>query len=221
MRLIKKIIGVSIAGVLIVPLLAGATYNDVSLTSDAIINVNSLNIGISSDSTTVIESITVSATSFTVTLQPNSTFSATSTDRATFSAEVPSALSQSHPCTSSESGLSLSGVSIGMTVTITPSSTACDASDSSSSSSGSSGGGTIAGLIGVVNTNTYPTVPSVPSQAQTPVPTIPQTSTAGSASSVSALFTTTMSYGASSGDVTRLQKLLSTDQSIYPEGSVT
>ena len=213
---IKKILGTLLAGFLALPLIAGAAYNDVSLNGDVVLNVNSLNVGVSSDGTTLIESMTVNASDFTVTLQQDSAFYATSSARATFGAEIPSPLSQSKPCTSSESGLSLSSVSASMTVTVTPSSTLCDATPSSSSSSGSSGGGIIVGLIGgsgggggggstAVAVASTPTVPAI--VASTPA--------------VSQMFNYSLSVGAETPDVTRLQTFLAADPAVYPEGRVT
>ena len=207
----NKILGILLTGLLTLPFIAGAAYDDVSLTSDAVISVNSLSIGVSSDSATAIESITISASSFTVTLQANSTFVATSSARATFGVESPNPIQQSKPCTSTESGLTLSGVGSQTTVTVSPSSTVCSDTGSSSSSSGSSSsGGTVVGLIGVVNTNTTPT----PTVAQTPAASSP-------VPAVSGMFNYNLSMGAETNDVTRLQTFLAADPSVYPEGKVT
>ncbi len=218
MHIIKNL-GVLLSILFALPFVAGAAYNDVSLTSDAVISVNSLSIGISSNSATAIESMTVNSTDFTVTIQANSTFLATSSNRATFSVEAPSPLSQTKTCTAAESGITLSGASAGMTVTISPSSTACDASpsSSSSSSSGSSGGGGIVGLFGVVNTNTA---------SESPVPaTVPQVAimpvTTETGAVVPKLFTKTMSVGSHSDEVTGLQQFLAKDPAVFPEGIIS
>ena len=193
---------------------AGAAYNDVSLTSDAVINVNGLNIGVSSDSATVIESITVNASDFSVTLQSGSTFYATSSDRATFGGALPGGITAQRSCSSTESGISLTGTG-GTTVTIEPTSALCSATPSTSSSgSSSSGGGGIVGLFGIVNTQTTPE----PTLAQT---VVAQTPASTHAAPVSAIFTKTIGFGSQNDDVVRLQRLLFADPGLYPEGLVT
>ena len=206
----NKILGILLTGLLTLPFIAGAAYDDVSLTSDAVISVNSLSIGVSSDSATAIESITISASSFTVTLQANSTFLATSSARATFDVESPNPIQQSKPCTSAESGITLSGVGSQTTVTISPSSTVCSDTGSSSSSSGSgSSGGIIVGLIGSGGGGSTAAAPATP--APTPA----------SQPAVSGTFALNLSSGDENDDVTRLQTFLAADPSVYPEGKVT
>jgi len=213
MQLNKLFGALAAGGLLITPMLAFAAYNDVTLNSDTVINVNSLNIGVSSDSNSVIESITVNAGDFTVTLQPNSTFYATSSDRATFDVQSPNPLSQIKPCSSTESGLTLKNVTSQTTVTITPSSTACSTQGSSSSSGGGSAGGTIVGLVGSGGGGGgggSTAVAVAPAPASTPAP------------SITATITDWVAFSSqNNADVTALQKVLAADSTLYPEGKVT
>lgn len=136
-----------LAIIFITPTGLNAAYNDVTLTTDAIISVNSLSLTVSGSSATI-ESIVVNSTNFDVTLQDNSSFKVVSADKATFSTSATAFAEFSRSCAGSESSLTLTGQNE-VTVTVTPSSTACDAGTSAQSGSAqspapsSSGGGSI------------------------------------------------------------------------------
>lgn len=136
---------------LIAPIGLNAAYNDVTLTTDAVLSVNGISLSVSGSSA-VVESITVNSTSFSVTLQTDSTFTVTSSARATFSVSSPKTIQSSTSCTSSASSLTLSGGN-DVAVSVTPTSTTCDTNTSiTSSSGGGGGGGGSASAPGVITT---------------------------------------------------------------------
>lgn len=145
--------------------IANGAYNDVTLTTDAVISVNSLSLTVSGSSA-VIESIAVDSTDFDVTLQSGSTFKVVSTDKATFTTSATAVVLTSSTCTASESTITLSGGNQ-VTVTITPSATECD--DGIAEAGGSGGGGGGGGGGGSVTTTS--------SQTTTPTPTVTTTTT--------------------------------------------
>ena len=126
---------------LLLPSLAFAAFNDVSLTTDVVLSVNSITLNISG-STATIESIEVGATSFTVTLQSGSAFQVTAGGLNQLSANNTTWQSV-NTCDSSASVLGYD-VESEVIVTITPSATLCadaTAAAASSHSDGRSGGG--------------------------------------------------------------------------------
>ncbi|OHB09803.1 MAG: hypothetical protein A3H52_00355 [Candidatus Zambryskibacteria bacterium RIFCSPLOWO2_02_FULL_39_26] len=120
------------------PFIALADYNDVSLTSSAIISVGGMTLNVDGESS-VVESIVVSASSFTVNLLENSLFSVTSADRYTLSSDAPIGNITSNQC-ADVSKLSLSATST-QAVIITPSTTVCSVNIGSGGGGGSSGSG--------------------------------------------------------------------------------
>ena len=72
----KLLISGSIAAFLL-PVIAFGAYNDVTLTTDTIISINSISLTVSGSSASI-ESIVVGSSDFTVTLQPGSTIAVTS-----------------------------------------------------------------------------------------------------------------------------------------------
>ena len=126
---------------LLLPSLAFAAFNDVSLTTDVVLSVNSITLNISG-STATIESIEVGATSFAVTLQSGSAFQVTAGGLNQLSANNTTWQSV-NTCDSSASVLGYD-VESEVIVTITPSATLCadaTAAAASSHSDGRSGGG--------------------------------------------------------------------------------
>ena len=126
---------------LLLPSLAFAAFNDVSLTTDVVLSVNTITLNISG-STATIESIEVGATSFAVTLQSGSAFQVTAGGLNQLSANNTTWQSV-NTCDSSASVLGYD-VESEVIVTITPSATLCadaTAAAASSHSDGRSGGG--------------------------------------------------------------------------------
>ncbi|MDO8728760.1 MAG: hypothetical protein Q7K26_02590 [bacterium] len=143
---------------LLLPWLAFAAYNDVSLTTDTVLSVNGITLNVSG-STAVIESIVVDSTTFTVTLQGNaaSTFQVTAPNLNELATNSQNGLS-THICNATQSKLGYTASSSEVIVIITPSATLCTtAAADTSGGSGSSGGG--GGGATTVITPVAPVVP--------------------------------------------------------------
>lgn len=127
---------------LAVPSLSFAASDDVTLTTDVVINVAGINLTISGSSAATMASIVVNSDSFDIGLEFGSSITVVSSDRRIFTlSPSPSsgAFTQSTDCTSSESTLILSGTGT-ITVTVTPTSSTCTVA----SSGGGGGGGSSA-----------------------------------------------------------------------------
>ena len=205
---------------LIFPAASFAAFNDVTLTTDTVINVASTNLNISGSSA-VVESIVVGADSFNVVLQSGSSLKITSSDRKTFTVSPSSGdYTSSGTCGSSSSSLTITSTG-SITLTITPS-VAC----ASSSTPGSGRGG---GVIQNALPNQlvprkqiiYPDGRIVYLDEQA----VEKTQTTEVKQSFSAPsfapFKATLKRGMRNNDTKRLQELLASDPSIYPEGLIT
>ena len=126
---------------LFLPTLAFAAYNDVTLTTDVVLSVNSVSINVSGSSATM-ETIEVGATSFTATLQAASAMTISAPNLSVTTEPAIGGITA--VCSSGVKTITIPAVSGANTVTVTPSSTACT-NDTSSTSSG--GGGPV-GLVG-------------------------------------------------------------------------
>lgn len=139
----KLLTSVSIASLLL-PGLAFAAYNDVSLTTNASLSVNSITLNVSG-STAVIESIDVGATTLTVTLQSGSSFQVTAPNLNKLSTNQQLGL-DSDLCNATASKIGYTASSTQIVAIITPSSDLCtgaaaDTSGGTGSSRGGGGGG--------------------------------------------------------------------------------
>jgi len=194
---------------LFAPFLLFAAFDDVTLTTDAIINIDSTDLTVSGSSASI-ESMTVNANTFTIILQTSSTLTVASSDRKYIFSDAPGAVTASRTCTSSESTLALSGAS-GVTVTISIGDE-CDAS--TSSTSGSGGGGT-PGSVSTGGGGGAATVPPpAPPLPPPPPPIVPAAEVAQPspiAQLVSPVFNRTLLPGISHPDVKRLQQILNAD----------
>ena len=126
---------------LLAPALAFAAYNDVTLTTDVVLSVNSVSINVSGSSATM-ETIAVGATSFTATLQSASAMTISAPNLSVTTEPAIGGITA--VCSSGVKTITIPAVSGSNTVTVVPSSTACT-NDTSSTSSG--GGGPV-GLVG-------------------------------------------------------------------------
>lgn len=131
---------------MLLPGLAFAAYNDVSLTTDAVLSVNGITLNVSG-SPAVIESIEVGSTSFTVTLQGNaaSTFQVTAPNLNQLTTNQQNGISID-ACSGMKSILGYTASSSEVIAIITPSATLCssptaDTSGGVGSRGGSGGGG--------------------------------------------------------------------------------
>ncbi|MDO8500028.1 MAG: peptidoglycan-binding protein [bacterium] len=180
------------------------------------------NYHVGTDATNGVVTITVSASDINVTLNPGQFIRLNSTGRKEVTLSSSSGLTVSSECTAAEY-IFRAEVSSGgsqTTFTITPNSTTCSTGGSSGTTStasggGGGGGGGGSGSISLPSSSTVltPTVTPAPTPA-TPIPT-------PSAPVVSASFGSDLGLGSRGGDVTRLQQLLASDSSIYPEGTIT
>lgn len=135
----KRLLLAGSIATLLLPSLAFAAYNDVSLTSNTVISVNSITLNVTGTASTI-ASITVDATNFTVSLEAGSTFKVNAPNGNNLAA-LPAISSAFYTCTATDTTLEYKDVTTTQTVTVTPSASACTAGQSSSGGSGSSGGG--------------------------------------------------------------------------------
>ena len=134
-----KLIALASVVALVLPTLALAAYNDVTLTTDAVISVGGYTLNVSGSSA-VIESIVVDTGSFSVTLGSGSAITISSPTLQQLSSDVTSDV-VSNPCTGSESSISLAYSGAGtVTNVITTSATVCSGSGSTPAPSGGGGG---------------------------------------------------------------------------------
>jgi hypothetical protein len=140
------------------PALAFAAFNDVTLTTDALISVGGYTLNVSGSSATI-QSIVVNTSSFSVTLASGSSLTVSSRTLQQLSSDITSDIA-SIVCTGSASSIALAYAGGGtVTNVITPSATVCTGSGGASPpvSSGQGGGGLIVGsgplAPGYVNTN--------------------------------------------------------------------
>ena len=146
----KKLLLSGSIATLLLPGLAFAAYNDVSLDTTVVLTVNSITLNVSGSASTI-ESLVVNPTTFVATIKNGSSFQVTAPGLESLSADTGQGQSV-NTCTGSASilGYNLSGTSDTVTVTVTPSSTLCAdaaaaaaASSKSDAGGGGGGGGTV------------------------------------------------------------------------------
>lgn len=209
----KKSLLTLIGLILLSPL--ALAVNEATISSGVIISVSGYNLTVNGEYP--IDSITVGASSFDVTLNAGKSFGITSSDRRKIAVSPMTHVTVASTCTSSESSATISTTqsSGSITVTVTPS--------TSDLCSVGGGGGTIfgPGEGGSFANYNYGATPATPSIS----PAIPspqaQVSASAVAQAVSPVFNKDLVLGNRNSDVMRLQQLLATDASIYPEGLVT
>ena len=137
----KLLLSGSIAALLL-PGLAFAAYNDVSLTTSVVLSVNSITLNVSGSQATI-QSIVVNPTNFVVTIRSGSKFQVTAPNLNSLSANTGQGQSV-NTCNGTESvlGYDLTGTTDTVAVTVTPSTDLCaDATVAASASSRSDAGG--------------------------------------------------------------------------------
>ncbi|OGC87682.1 hypothetical protein A3D70_01230 [Candidatus Adlerbacteria bacterium RIFCSPHIGHO2_02_FULL_54_18] len=154
---------------LLLPSLAFAAYDDVTLTTDTVLSVNGVTMNITSSSATM-ETLTVNSTNFSVNVLSGSTLTVTAASQKVMSISTEPVVSVTTTCTSSTSSFTYTA-SVTATITVTPSSTACPLTTSSTSS----GGGGSPSLIGGGGGGGGSSAPSTPAStpASTPTPSNP------------------------------------------------
>ncbi len=210
-----QIVTLVFAGVIsLAPLSAFAAFNDVSLTTDAIISVGGYTLNITG-STAAVQSIVVNSSSFSVTLASGSSFKVSSPTLNQLNSDVTSDVT-SNTCTGSESSITLA-YSSGGTVTnvITPSATICTNPVSSGGGGGGGGGGTITGCTDPKALNyqryAYGTQLSTCQYAASSTPaTATSTPVVTTTPAFTISFPRTLYFGLSGSDVSLLQTLLKT-----------
>jgi hypothetical protein len=145
------------AVIVLTPSLAFAAFNDVTLTTDAVIQVGSYTLDVSG-STAAVQSITVNPTNFSVTLASGSSLIVSSPAFQQLSSDVTSDVI-TNTCTGSASLISLAYSGAGtVTNVVTPSAMVCSGSSTTPAPSNAGGGGLIVGsgplAPGYVNTHT-------------------------------------------------------------------
>ncbi|MFZ2763458.1 MAG: hypothetical protein WAX80_00235 [Minisyncoccia bacterium] len=175
----KKLLVSGTIASLLLPSLAFAAYNDVTLGNTTVdLSVNSITLNVSG-STATIESIEVGATTFTVTLQSGSSFEVTAPGLESLTTNQNLGLN-TDLCTGSISKMGYVASSTQIIATITPSATLCASAtpDNSggNSSGGSSGGGGGGGSTTVVTpvTSTMTTAQAVAAIKAQLIPLIQQ-----------------------------------------------
>src|SRR3989344_114834 len=112
-----------------VPALAFAAYNDVTLTTDTVISVNSVTMNVTGSSASL-GTLVVDSTNFTVTVLAGSTLTVTAASQKVMSISAEPAQSVTVVCDASTSSFSFTA-SVTATITVTPSSSACPITTSS------------------------------------------------------------------------------------------
>ena len=218
-------------GVICLPIVASAAYNDVSITSSAIITAGGINLTVSGDSG-VVASIVVDTDNFVVTLSPSSTLTVVSADKRTFGVSIPGGVQALTDCTSSQSSLTLTSPADSAstdTITVTPGAGTCvipttGGGASGGGSSGGGGGGGSAPVIVVATTTSQTTTTTstdaaiVAQQAQVLSLLATLRSLQGqlgvsvsSGAGAGFTFTKNLTLGSRNSDVINVQKVLNSD----------
>ena len=137
----KKLLplGAVLVGTLL-PMLAFAAYNDVTLTSSVSIQADGQTINVTGDAN-VVEQMVVYGDTFTFTLDINSDVTVTSASNKKLEHNAASAHVVNSICESGNSSIHFKGTADDITVTVTPKNTTCPEGSGSSSGGSSSGGG--------------------------------------------------------------------------------
>src|SRR3989338_3162349 len=212
----KKLLNLSLVAGLLLPGLAFAAADDVSLAVDTVISVNSITVNVSG-ATSTIESIEVGSTSFSVTLPAGSSFEATAPSLNVLSTDNTLWQTAATTCTGSASVLGYNNpTGDEITVTITPSATLCaNATVPTSTSKGDArGGGGGAPAAAAVDLALAPLLAQIAAlQAQiAALSGLPSTASPVAQTVVGAktFFTTNLSKGSRGAIVKALQQFLNT-----------
>ena len=212
----------AIALLLLTPVFAFAAADDVTLTTDTVLTVNSVTLNISGSSATI-ESIVVQSGTFSVTLLDGSVFEVTAPDRNELN---PSTLSDAtvNTCSSSESRLRYEATAT-RTISITPLGTLCTAAAGGSSATPSSGWGGGGGWSSVATQTTATTATTTADSTTTTTETVTSETTTSDGAALQAqlgalqnqlaglqgastAFTRNLEVGGTGDDVLALQKFL-------------
>ncbi|TSC96818.1 MAG: hypothetical protein Athens071426_146 [Parcubacteria group bacterium Athens0714_26] len=201
-----------LVGLILVPVLAFAA-------NDAVFSGGNLSVGgytLTLNGT--VDSVTANTDSFDATLTAGQSLRVTSTDLRKLVVDPMTYVKVDRSCNSSESTITISTTndSGSFTITVTPSATYTCSSDGGGGvvSSGGGGGGGGGGGSTVA-------APAKSSTQVTPSTTTSIPAKTLTAPAISSAFNKDLGKGSRSDDVKRLQQLLASDKSIYPEGTVS
>ena len=202
----RKSLALTLIAACALPTFAFASYNDVTLTTDAVISVGGYSLDVSGSSAAV-QSITVNANSFSVTLASGSSIQITSPTYQKLAVDV-GTFTSSNVCSSSSSVLTLSSAGSSGTVTVTPEANVCSSSTLSFAGAGGSNG-PIVGSYGVSSGGAGMTAPTalIPQLAAAPSTTT-TIATAAATSSKPYRFLKDLKFGMITPDVKKLQQFL-------------
>lgn len=212
---VKKFLLSSSVAALLLPGLAFAAFNDVTLATDVVLSVGGVTVTVSGTNA-VIESMTVGASSFTVALLPNSFIEVQSTDRKVIATDAPANYIVTDTCSATASTLKLSSSISTGSMTITPSSATCSGNASGNSattvSTGSGAGSSVGGGGGGGGGLYVPpktTTPAAATQAvAAPSTTAAPAATASASAAASGSITADFGLGAKGSNVSSLQSIL-------------
>lgn len=219
-------------GILLLPFVVSAAYNDVSLGTSAIISINnsagnpvSLTV---SGTTDAVESLVVGASSFSVTMQSGSTLTVASASRNLITTDAPD-INEAITCGTSESSVALTATAQ-VTISVSLSANACGSASGSSSSTGgsngpvaSSGGGggstyvaPVATTLGESITSSTKTVAELQDQIASLLAMVQSLQaqlgvTSGVGTGAGFTFSKNLTVGSTGADVKNLQKVLNSD----------
>lgn len=139
----KKLLTSASIATLLLPGLAFAAYNDVTLTSSVSVQADGQTINVDGDAN-VVEQVAVYDGSFTFTLDTNSEVTVKSASNKKLEHNAAAAHVVNSVCESGNSSIHFKGTADDITVTVTPKNTTCPEGGASSGGGGSSGGGATA-----------------------------------------------------------------------------
>ena len=179
----KKLLLSGALTALLLPGLALALYNDVTLTTDTVVlSVNGITINVTGASAEI-ESIVVRSTDFTVTLAAGSSIDMTAPNLNVFSVNT-AADQVTNVCTGAQSKLGYLATGA-LTLIVTPQTSLCASASGGSSSSGGGGGGGGGGVTTTTTTATTTTTTATTTSTTTQPVVVPVTTTQTPAGTVS------------------------------------
>jgi len=193
----------------VMPVVAFAAYNDVSMDSSTILTVASVNLAVTAP-TAVLESIVVDSSTLTLTMPGSSYLKITSTDRRNITSTGSSAIKVTSTCTATESTYeykSPSEVSSSLSLTVNVGTDTCT-TGGSAGGSGSPGGGGGGGGGGGASYTYVPPVTQVAAVVAAPKASI---SAPAAVSAINANITRALAKGTNNPQVKVLQQILNSD----------
>lgn len=207
----KKLLLTGSIASLLIPGLAFAAYNDVTLGSSASIQADGQTINIDGDAN-VVESLVVNSGTFSFVLDTNSEVTVKSASNKKLEHNAANAHVVTTICETGNSAIHLKGASDDVTVVITPKNTTCPEGGGGGGSGGSgSGGGTSVANVAVSNVNTIGNLQAQLNSLLAQLATLQGKTTSASAVSQGKVsITSNLSKGSRGTSVKSLQQFLNT-----------